>query len=83
MKTSNSKTELRIYRPKVVYPAFAPYVGKLVTVRWSHPSFNPVGYSGGQTIHECRFFGYVAELDRQIPEDELHPLLEPQQGVHT
>ena len=51
------------------------FVGRPVHVVWQQPIFTFAGGKPGKgLIHELtQWFGYVIELDRQVPQDELLP----------
>jgi hypothetical protein len=64
----------RVYSPRMLpSAAHSRWVGKPVTVVWQQPVFslsleNRHGQPGWDLI---RWYGYVVELDKQIPSDEL------------
>lgn len=66
--------DLRIYTPRHLPKAeHSRFVGKPVTVIWQTPVFSLFGGGGKDgPLHELiRWYGYVVELDKQIPDDEL------------
>lgn len=75
-----SRSEKRIYQPLVgMHPneRHRKWVGKQVTVIWQQPIFSLFG-GGGKSgpLHELtQWFGYVVELDKQIPQSELLPVI--------
>ncbi len=84
MKTSNSKTELRIYQPsvgKAPGALFQDHIGKMVTVRWAAPVFTQAEPDHrGNPRWLVKWFGYVAEFGQMIPGEYLIPLLKPFEG---
>lgn len=81
MKSSTTKTELRIYQPnigKAPGALFQEHVGKMVTVRWAQPVFTEaVPDHRGNPRWLLKWYGYVAEFGQMIPGEYLHPLLTP------
>lgn len=66
--------DIRVYQPRMLPNAKqAAYVGKPVHVVWQQPVFSLFGGGGKDgPLHELvRWYGYVIEFDRQIPDDEL------------
>ncbi len=72
-------TEVCIYQPRVgLHPnaAARKWVGKHVTVSWRAPYFHHWSYRhlpSGQLeeVHVATWYGYVKELDRQVPASDL------------
>jgi hypothetical protein len=80
------------YETRIWQPALFPkkehckWYGQPVRVQWKHPSFSLIGYVRSTRkpmemvpVWECRWFGYVLELDMQVPAEELirQPKLNP------
>lgn len=85
MKASTQRTEMRIYQPrlgKAPGQELQPFVGKIVTVKWHQPVFMEThSDSKGNKLWIPKWFGWVAEMDRLIPGEELLPLLQPLEGT--
>lgn len=66
--------DIRIYQPShLPCAAHSRFVGKPVTVIWQAPIFSLFGGGGKDgPLHELvKWYGYVVELDKQIPDTEL------------
>lgn len=73
---SNLLDTSRVYSPRHLPSAkHSRWVGKSVTVVWQPPIFAMSLFDedrNGQSPWELiRWYGYVIELDKQIPDDEL------------
>ena len=70
--------DTRIYQPGVgLHPnqKQAAFVGKPVHVVWQQPVFNMVRRPAGDPFHVlARHDGYVIELDKMIPQEDLKHL---------
>ena len=86
----NPREEKRIYQPACgKHPSnrHARLAGKPVTVRWMPPVFSVSGSieRGPEAgpVHTPKWFGFVVELNKQIPEDELLPISTPEEPAHA
>ncbi len=72
--------EQRIWRPKIgTRLSERKWVGKPVHVTWQAPVFDRAGAlyadKGIETAWHIQWFGFVKELNRLVPGEELQPLL--------